>query len=75
MSDTPPDRPDDDLPDWWKQLSADEQAALRRVMGEDWRPSRKEEVERAFDLTRERIRQIEQRALKKLRGRGGDDAK
>ena len=75
MSDTPRNSPADDLPDWWKRLSADEQAALRRVMGEDWRPSRKEEVERAFDLTRERIRQIEQRALKKLRGRGGDDGK
>jgi DNA-directed RNA polymerase sigma subunit (sigma70/sigma32) len=75
MSDTPPNRPDDDVPEWWKRLNAEEQAFLRRIMGKDWQPSRREEVERAFDLTRERIRQIEQRALKKLRGRGGDDNK
>jgi DNA-directed RNA polymerase sigma subunit (sigma70/sigma32) len=72
MAELPPERPDDELPEWWKQLSPDEQAALRRVMGENWRPSRKEEVERRFDLTRERIRQIEERALRKLRGRGDD---
>jgi DNA-directed RNA polymerase sigma subunit (sigma70/sigma32) len=76
MSDAPVDSPDDDLPEWWKRLSPEEQAALRRVMGENWRPSHKEEIQRAFDLTRERIRQIEQRALRKLRDSdGGDDAK
>ncbi len=73
MSDTPPN---DDLPEWWKQLSAEEQAFFRRIMGNNWRPGRTiEDVGRAFDLTRERIRQIEERALKKLRGRGNDDKK
>ena len=72
MPDTPPN---DELPEWWKKLSADEQAALRRVMGEDWQPGAIEDVGRAFDITRERIRQIEERALKKLRGGGDDDSK
>lgn len=71
MSDTPPS---DDLPEWWKQLNPDEQVFLRRLMGENWRPGRAaEEVGRMFDVTRERIRQIEERALKKLRG--GDEGK
>ena len=66
MSDTPPS---DDLPEWWKQLSPQEQAFFRRIMGKDWRPSQAaKEVGRMFDVTRERIRQIEERALKKLRG-------
>lgn len=68
--------PNDDLPEWWKKLSAEEQASLRRIMGEGWQPSGSvEEVGRAFDVTRERIRQIEERALKKLRGGGDDDKK
>ena len=37
MSDTPPN---DDLPEWWKQLNPDEQAFFRRIMGKNWRPSR-----------------------------------
>ena len=73
MPDTPPS---DDLPDWWKQLTPEDQAFFRRIMGPNWRPSRDiEDVGRAFDITRERIRQIEERALKKLRRRGGDDEK
>jgi DNA-directed RNA polymerase sigma subunit (sigma70/sigma32) len=73
MSDTPPN---DDLPEWWKRLSAEEQASLRRIMGKDWQPSGTiEEVGRAFDVTRERIRKIEERALRKLRGGGEDDKK
>jgi DNA-directed RNA polymerase sigma subunit (sigma70/sigma32) len=69
MSDTPPN---DDLPEWWKQLNPDEQAFFRRIMGKNWRPSRgAEDVGRMLDVTRERIRQIEERALKKLRG--GDE--
>ena len=73
MPDLPPN---DDLPEWWKKLTAEEQAALRRVMGKDWQPSGAiEDVGRAFDITRERIRQIEERALKKLRGGGDDDSK
>lgn len=69
MSDAPPN---DELPDWWKHLSAEEQAKLRRIMGPDWKPGAPiEDLGRAFDVTRERIRQIEERALKKLRG--GDD--
>jgi DNA-directed RNA polymerase sigma subunit (sigma70/sigma32) len=69
MSDMPPK---DNLPEWWKKLTAEEQATLRRIMGKDWKPgATMEDVGRAFDVTRERIRQIEERALKKLRG--GDD--
>jgi len=73
MPDMPPN---DDLPEWWKKLTAEEQAALRRVMGKEWQPSDEiEDVGRTFDITRERIRQIEERALKKLRGSGDDDSK
>jgi len=73
MSDTPPN---EDLPEWWRQLSAEDQAFLQRIMGAGWKPSRAtEEVGRAFDITRERIRQIEQRALRKLRGRDNDGNK
>ena len=73
MSDTPPN---DELPEWWRQLSAEEQAFFRRIMGKEWRPGRTiEDVGKAFDITRERIRQIEERALKKLRGRGNDNKK
>jgi DNA-directed RNA polymerase sigma subunit (sigma70/sigma32) len=72
MSDMPPN---DDLPEWWKKLTTEEQANLRRVMGKDWKPGANiDDVGRAFDITRERIRQIEERALKKF-GDGGDDSK
>jgi DNA-directed RNA polymerase sigma subunit (sigma70/sigma32) len=71
MSGTPPN---DELPEWWKRLGPEEQARLRQIMGADWTPgATMEDVGRQFDITRERIRQIEERALKKLRG--GDDKK
>ena len=67
---------DNDLPEWWKKLSAEEQAVFRDALGEDWRPSEMvSDVARAFDITRERIRQIEKRALEKLKGKGDDDKK
>jgi DNA-directed RNA polymerase sigma subunit (sigma70/sigma32) len=56
-------------PEWWRRLPEDEKVILRRVLGENWRPSENAEkdVARAFDVTRQRIREIEQRALQKLR--------
>jgi DNA-directed RNA polymerase sigma subunit (sigma70/sigma32) len=71
MSDTPPD---DEVPEWWKQLSPDAQAFCRRIMGRKWRPGRTpDELWPVFDVTREQIRQIEEKALKKLSGRDNDD--
>ena len=50
------------------QLSPRERTILRRRFGLDGsRPETLEEISRAFHLTRERIRQIEGKALKKLR--------
>ena len=73
MSDDTPSG-SDNLPEWWQRLTPDEQASLRRIMGDNWQPSEDiEKVGREFDIVRERIRQIEQRALKKLRG--DDDGK
>ena len=59
------------LPEWWKKLSLKDRATLQRIMGKSWRPSdsAKSDVARAFVETRRRIREIEQRALKKLRGK------
>jgi DNA-directed RNA polymerase sigma subunit (sigma70/sigma32) len=73
MSDTPPTDPERELPEWWKRLTPEEQASLRRILGENWQPSEKaeEDIARAFEETHRRIRDIERRALKKLRG--GDD--
>jgi len=67
--------PNQPLPDWWNKLSLEDRAALQRIMGESWKPSDKpeDEVARAFAETRGRIREIEQRALKKLRGDDNND--
>ena len=72
MSDTP--KPDEPLPEWWKRLSAEDRATLQRIMGENWRPSGKDEhdVAQMFAQTRTRIREIEERALRKLRGDDDD---
>jgi DNA-directed RNA polymerase sigma subunit (sigma70/sigma32) len=61
-------------PEWWMQLSAEERAAFHRVMDEDWQPSgtAEEETARAFLKSRQRIGEIEERALGKLRGNGDD---
>jgi DNA-directed RNA polymerase sigma subunit (sigma70/sigma32) len=63
------DTPDERGPEWWQRLTEEERAMFQRIMGKDWKPSgsREEETERAFLLTRDRIRDIERRALKKLR--------
>lgn len=65
--------PKQPLPDWWKKLSPKDRATLQRIMGKRWRPSDNAmgDVARAFAETRSRIREIERRALKKLRGGGG----
>jgi DNA-directed RNA polymerase sigma subunit (sigma70/sigma32) len=77
MSDKPPVAADEEPPEWWKRLTPEDQAFLRRIMGESWRPSGKAEqdVVRAFAETRRRIQDIEQRALRKLRGGGNRDDK
>jgi RNA polymerase primary sigma factor len=50
------------------QLSPRERSVLRRRFGLDGkRPETLEKISRTFDITRERIRQIEEKALKKLR--------
>jgi hypothetical protein len=50
------------------QLSPRECSVLRRRFGLDGsRPETLERISRTFDITRERIRQIEEKALKKLR--------
>ncbi|MBZ5592785.1 MAG: sigma-70 family RNA polymerase sigma factor [Acidobacteriia bacterium] len=50
------------------QLSPRERSVLRRRFGLDGsRPETLERISRTFDITRERIRQIEEKALKKLR--------
>ena len=49
-------------------LTAREEKVLRLRFGlEDGRPRTLEEVGKEFDVTRERIRQIEAKALRKLR--------
>ena len=49
-------------------LTEREQNVLRLRFGlDDWRPRTLEEVGREFNVTRERIRQIEAKALRKLR--------
>src|ERR1035441_4190764 len=50
------------------KLSPRERSVLRRRFGLDGkRPETLEKISRTFDITRERIRQIEEKALKKLR--------
>jgi RNA polymerase primary sigma factor len=50
------------------QLSPRERSVLRRRFGLDGkRPETLEKISRTFDITRERIRQVEEKALKKLR--------
>jgi DNA-directed RNA polymerase sigma subunit (sigma70/sigma32) len=68
------DTPDEREPEWWKRLTDEERAMFQRIMGKDWKPtgSFEEETERAFLKTRDRIRNIERRALNKLRGEGED---
>ena len=76
MSKVPPGSSSEDPPEWWNQLTPQEQEFIRLLTGSgaDGRPNPSlEEVGRAFDETRKRIREIEQRALSKLRGKGGDD--
>jgi DNA-directed RNA polymerase sigma subunit (sigma70/sigma32) len=69
--------PKQPLPEWWKKLSAKDRATLQRIMGKTWKPSNtaKGDVARAFAKTRSRIREIERRALKKLRGGDGNGRK
>jgi DNA-directed RNA polymerase sigma subunit (sigma70/sigma32) len=64
----------DDPAEWWNRLTPEQQASVRRALGkdEDWYPSSTDTVERQFDETRRRIREIEQRALAKYR-KGGED--
>ena len=51
-----------------KTLTPREEAVLKLRFGlEDGRPRTLEEVGKVFDITRERIRQIEAKALRKLR--------
>ena len=65
----------DNSPEWWKRLTPEQQAFIRQLTGStDGSPNPSlEEVGRAFDDVRQRIREIEERALKKLRGRGDDE--
>ena len=52
----------------WKSLTPREEKVLRLRFGlEDGRPRTLEEVGKEFNVTRERIRQIEAKALRKLR--------
>ncbi|MCR4692633.1 MAG: sigma-70 family RNA polymerase sigma factor, partial [Firmicutes bacterium] len=56
------------LEDVLKTLTTREAKVLRLRFGlEDGRPRTLEEVGKEFDVTRERIRQIEAKALRKLR--------
>jgi len=51
-----------------KTLTPREESVLKLRFGlEDGRPRTLEEVGKVFDITRERIRQIEAKALRKLR--------
>jgi DNA-directed RNA polymerase sigma subunit (sigma70/sigma32) len=65
-----PEGSDQPLPEWWRRLSPEDRAALQQIMGENWQPSGKpeEDIARVFAETQKRIREIEQRAMKKLRG-------
>ncbi len=63
----------DDPTEWWNRLTLEQQASVRRALGkdEDWYPNSANTVGRQFDETRRRIREIEKRALEKLR-KGGE---
>lgn len=65
----------DDLPDWWKKLSPEQQASVRRALGkdEDWQPIH-DAAAQQYEETRERIREIERRALEKLRPKNSGEA-
>jgi len=72
MSSNNEDRPEPQK--YWESLSPEEKRRFRKLIGIG--PSKKPTVEqvevgRAFDATRKRIREIEQRALRKLRGNNG----
>jgi DNA-directed RNA polymerase sigma subunit (sigma70/sigma32) len=69
--------PDKDPPEWWKRLSPEQRAFIRKLTGsQDGHPNPSlEEVGRAFDETRRRIREIEDRALRKLRGDDDESVK
>ncbi len=55
-------------------LTAREAKVLRMRFGIDLDADHSlEEVGKQFEITRQRIREIEEKALKKLRGRGPDD--
>lgn len=57
-----------------KNLTAREAKVLRYRFGIDFKNSADlEEIGKQFDVTRERIRQIEAKVLKKLRNRKDDD--
>ena len=71
---TPSNKTPDEPPEWWRRLTPEQQAFIRQLTGSDWRPNPTlEEVGRLFDETRRRIREIEERALKKLRNGDGDE--
>ena len=71
MANVPPEDLDEEPPEWWKQLTPEQQAFVRLLTGSDGRPNPSlEEVGRIFDETRSRIREIEQRALGKPRDNG-----
>jgi RNA polymerase primary sigma factor len=57
----------EDLEDVLRRLTPKERQVLRMRYGFDGAEHTLEEIGRSFDLTRERIRQIEATALKKLR--------
>lgn len=60
--------------DLLKNLTAREAKLLRERLGIDQENLQNlEEVGTQFDITRERIRNIEEKALRKLRNRGDDD--
>jgi DNA-directed RNA polymerase sigma subunit (sigma70/sigma32) len=70
-----PNEPDENAPDWWKGLSDEDRAFVQRLFGSQWRPDGTEdEIWKQFEETRKRIREIEKRALSKLRGSGDDSS-
>ena len=66
--------PSEEPAEWWKSLTPEQQASFRRVLGKDkdWFPNSSTDEEPQFDETRRRIREIERRALAKIK-KGGED--
>ena len=72
MSSSNDDRPEPQK--YWESLSPEEKWHFRKLIGIGPRKTptvEQIEVGRSFDATRKRIRQIEQRALRKLQGNNG----